>query len=71
MKYRLFAQDIGKDGYSGLRDIGCPGSQGDSDALRIAYEESQQRGARVLPLRHTRKDMWPDGETGLLPKGVI
>ena len=61
MKYRVFAQDVGRSGYSGVRDVEIESLE---DYVRD--NTSPGRWLRIL-LPHARKDLWPDGHTGELP----
>lgn len=62
-KYRVFVRDVGKRGYSGLRD-----AEADSVAEAIIIASRKRRRLPRLPyliaLPHDRKDLWPDGKTG-------
>lgn len=60
-KYRIFIQDVGKNGYSGYADT-------QATSRREAESQYSHAPARIVALPHNRRDLWPDGKTGRLPK---
>lgn len=66
MRYRVFAQDVGKSGYSGVKDITAESPRGALAKVPPAWE-----GERMIALPHTRKDLWPNGKTGAVPREAL
>jgi hypothetical protein len=67
-KYRLFVQDVGISGYSGLYDVQAASSLA---ARKLARDEGRRRRAKVLALPHDRRELWPDGQTGEVPRAAL
>lgn len=67
-KYRLFVQDVGVSGYSGLYDVEAANSRA---AARLARAEGRRRRAKVLALPHDRRDLWPEQYTGEVPREAL
>ncbi len=64
--FRVFAQDVGLEGYS------CRFGDMSAKTARAAEARADQASSdmwkgKFLALPFDRQDLWPDGETGLLP----
>lgn len=60
-KFRVFEQDVGAHGYSGVRDVLASSPM---RAVRLISKLGHLDGNQLIALPHTRKDLWPDGRTG-------
>ncbi len=60
--YRIFAQDVGRNGYSGVEDV---------TARTPADAASRARAGgcwgKLIAIAHAKRNLWPDSGTGLLP----
>lgn len=70
-KYRVFVQDVGRSGFSGLQDAmaECP-----EDAVaHFAVPEGGKtlHGQKLIALPHSRKDLWPHPTLGSVPKEAL
>ena len=73
--YRIFVQDVGRSGYS------CAGGRGSSsivaDSPAAAIEKKIAQGGcqgwegKFIALPYSRRDLWPDGQTGKVPKEAL
>lgn len=66
--FRIFAQDIGRNGYSGVTDqvaLSPHAAVVMADAVYPAW-----RGKHIA-LPHDRKDMWPHPTTGRVPPEAL
>lgn len=60
--YRVFSQDVGKTGYSGVRDVTAQ-----SAAAAVEQVPPAWSGERMIALPHDRRDLWPHATTGAVP----
>ncbi len=70
-KWRVFVQDIGKAGYSGLSDVPANSAK---DALTQFYAANPSchiPHTKLLPLPHSRVDLWPNGKTGAVSLAAL
>lgn len=65
-KYRVFSQDVGKYGYSGVKDVMADSPRSAVNKVGQAWE-----GEKMIALPHGRKDLWPDGQTGRVPREAL
>lgn len=63
--YRIFAQDVGRSGYSGVCDMTAHCSR---DAVAEADRTWPGWKGKHVAISHERRHLWPDGKTGLLPR---
>lgn len=63
--FRIFVQDVGKKGYSGLSDIEAYTVE---HALDLVGAVSSKK---YIALPHTRKDLWPNGKTGRVTEEAL
>jgi hypothetical protein len=63
--YRIFAQDVGRAGYSGVCDMTAHSSR---DAVAEADRSWPGWKGKHIAVSHNRMDLWPDRKTGLLPR---
>lgn len=67
MRFRIFTQDVGDSGYSGVCDVVAESM---NEALQKAPPRAWRR-EKYIALPHSRRDLWPDGKTGeLSPEAV-
>lgn len=61
--YAFFVQDVGTEGYSraGLNDVPAK-----SPSEAIAKRVPRNFGWKTIALPVNRRELWPDGKTGLL-----
>ena len=75
MKYRVFVEDVGRNKFSGV---------GDAEAAtprKAIYKASAidpgseflptWYGRKLIALPHSRKDLWPNGKTGSVPREAL
>lgn len=53
MKYRVFVQDVGRDGFSGFDDV-------EAISSKDAISQVSSPGWKYIAIPHARKDLWPD-----------
>lgn len=63
--YRIFAQDVGRSGYSCVCDMTAYRAR---DAVAEADRKWPQWKGKHIAINFERKHLWPDGKTGQLPK---
>ena len=63
--YRIFAQDVGRSGYSCVCDMTAYRAR---DAVAEADRRWPQWKGKHIAVNYERKHLWPDGKTGQLPK---
>ncbi len=66
--FRIFAQDVGQTGYSGVcdhEDTSAP------PAVAWADERWPVWKGRHLALPYDRRDLWPDSATGQVPPEAL
>lgn len=70
-QYRVFVEDVGPDRFSGLADAEAPGPR---TAIVMVTDVDEREddlllldGLKLIALPHSRKDLWPDGSTGIVP----
>jgi hypothetical protein len=80
VKYRVFVEDVGPGKFSGA---GVPVKlRGgiEAESPREAIDKSKAAwppggntwyGRRLIALPHDRKDLWPNGKTGAVPKEAL
>ena len=66
-KFRVFVQDVGDSGYSGLGDFEALDAFG---AASQAMNKMHIEAKKLLALPATRKDLWPN-KTGLVPYAAL
>lgn len=59
-KYRIFTSDIGPMQFSALCDVYT------AQPSKTVEKTSFRFNTTAIALPHTRKDLWPDGQTGKL-----
>jgi hypothetical protein len=73
-KWRVFTNDVGPHQYSGLKDITASSL---SEAKAMAKQRwgnlpidprRVDKTLRILVLPHSEKNLWPNGQTGRIPK---
>jgi hypothetical protein len=71
MTFRVFVQDVGESGFSGVDDINAPDSL--KAIMKFAYPPGGLTwyGKKLIALPHDRKDLWPDGQTGHVPEEAL
>ena len=74
IQYRIFVQDVGAYGFSGVVDAmgHSPGDAIDqSETASPPAEKRQWFGRKLIALPYTRMDLWPDGKTGAVPTEAL
>ena len=66
MKYRVFSQDVGRSGYSAVKDV-----LADSSKQAIELVGHAWIGEKMIALPHDREDLWPHGKTGEVPPEAL
>ena len=68
--YRVFVQDVGRTGYSGMRDCKASSPQ---EAIRLLLEFQHERPGewKYIAIPHSRRDLWPNGQTGAVTKEAL
>lgn len=67
MRYRVFVQDVGESGYSGVRDITAKAPY---NAITKWVNKYWPR-YKFIALPHSRKDLWPHKTTGAVPTEAL
>jgi hypothetical protein len=67
-KFRVFVQDVGDSGYSGLVDLEALDAFG---AASQAMSKMRIEAKKLLALPANRKDLWPKKTTGLVPYAAL
>lgn len=65
MVYRIFTSDIGPMQFSALKDVDT------ADPFKTIEDVAARFSTVALALPHTRRDLWPDGQTGKLSEDCI
>ena len=60
--YRVFSQDVGENGFSGVVDI-----RASTPAAAVAEVPPAWDGEVMIALPYDRPDLWPNGRTGKVP----
>lgn len=70
MKYRVFTNDVGPNQFSALREIDA---RFDDEALLKGVRDCNglPSGTKILVLSEQRRDLWPNGKTGRVPKEAL
>ncbi len=71
MKYRVFVQDVGRSGFSGVRDINAASPTEAVKPYAFPKGGTTWHGKKLIALPHDRKDLWPDGKTGEVPREAL
>lgn len=64
MKFRVFTNDVGPNAYSCLMSLSA---KDQNEANRKARRIAGKLDCKAVALPESRRELWPDGQTGLLP----
>jgi len=71
IKYRVFVQDVGDEGFSGVADVEAPNPQSAVSVFAYTPAGATWHNKTLIALPHTRKDLWPDGKTGAVSQEAL
>lgn len=74
MKFRIFVQDVGRSGYSGFKEVEAVSTKAAVKGLKVPSWRSEFSTSKLpyyIALPNNRKDLWPDGQTGQVPKEAL
>ena len=71
MRYRVFSEDVGKGKFSAVDDTTA--NSPEEAILPYCTDKVKKlwHGQRIIALPHNRKDLWPHGYTGVVPKEAL
>jgi hypothetical protein len=72
VKYAVFTNDVGPNEYSRFCDVNAPDLSAAKQTAKLRFNPRKFQplaaGVQILVLPHSRKDLWPDGQTGKIPQ---
>ena len=71
MRYRIFSEDVGIEKFSALDEVDAPNPRAAISPFCTDKTRKLLHGRRVIALPTNRKDLWPDGKTGRVPKEAL
>jgi len=71
MKYRVFVQDIGITGFSGVSDIVAKSPSKAIKSFAKPKFTNTWYGRKLIAIPHNKKELWPNGLTGIVPKEAL
>ena len=71
MKYRVFVEDVGPSRFSGVRDIVAATPKAAIKPFATDQGKGLWHGRRLIAFPHSRRDLWPDGQTGKVPREAL
>ncbi len=79
-KYRVFVEDVGPGKFSaagvpvklrGGIEAATPREAIDKSKVANPKGTNEWLGRRLIALPHDRRDLWPDGQTGAVPREAL